>query len=99
LAAPLDPARHPPVVATPPGLLLNAQVPHISGVCAVSQQHGLLLRSRLESITRHTNILADKSNGGHDMRNSLPHVAVRLLPRRSKRVKAYVGVSVGAVLT
>ena len=95
LAAPFDPARHPPAVASPPGLLLHAQVPHISGVRAVSQQHGLLVRSRLKSITRHTNILASRNIGGHDMRNSLPHVAVRLLPRRTKRDKAYVGVSVG----
>jgi hypothetical protein len=47
-----------PESRTPPGLLLDAQVPHVPGVRAVPEQGRFLFRGRDETVSRHTNIIS-----------------------------------------
>ena len=44
---------------TPPGVLLDREVPHVPGVRAVPQQDGFLLAGRLEAVSGHANIIPD----------------------------------------
>jgi len=66
---------------TPPGMLLDREVPHVPGVRAVPQQDGFLLAGRLEPVSGHANIIADiKSLRGSTMARSLPRSAGHRLP-------------------
>lgn len=54
---------------TPPCVLFDREVPHVTGVRAVPQQGFLLLRSRVETISGHSNILTrgcTKRRGIHE---------------------------------
>ena len=42
---------------TPPRLLLNRQVPHITGVRAMPDQYALLFATQVNTISRHTNTI------------------------------------------
>jgi hypothetical protein len=45
---------------TPPGMLLNREVPYVPGIRAVPQQTSSLLAGGLKTVPRHANILARK---------------------------------------
>src|SRR5262249_1444022 len=82
LPAPLGEAGHLPAPRPPPGLLLDAQVPHIPGVGAVPQQDLLLPAGQLKTIPGHTNILSKNTHPGLLMYKLPPLLAVRRFPPR-----------------
>ena len=55
----LQVARRGTASRTPPGVLLDREVPHVPGVRAVPQQDGFLLAGRLEAVSGHANIIPD----------------------------------------
>jgi hypothetical protein len=58
LSAPSGETRHRLSSRTPPRLLLDAEIPYISGMCTVPQQYALLFGSRLKTIPGHANIIS-----------------------------------------
>jgi hypothetical protein len=80
-------ARCRPPTRTPPGMLLDRQVPHKPGIPAMPQKSALLLRSRDKAITRHTNILTDTGGDDSSMRKTLfSHALFRLSLQAQRHV-------------
>jgi hypothetical protein len=82
LPAPFGESGHLPAPGPVLVFLLHAQVPHVAGVRAVPHQHRFLLRRRLKTVPRHTNIIARLSSEGSAVRNSPPCSARHWFPSR-----------------
>jgi hypothetical protein len=73
LAALLQVARSSAAPGTPPGLLLNGEVPYEAGVRAMVSQHCLLSGRRYQAVTRHSNVISKTiSNPEEVKRRVLP---------------------------
>ena len=87
LAALLQIARRSAAPWMPPGLLLDREVPHESGVRAMVAQRCFLSGSRYQAVAEHSNIISTVDDIPGEVKQRVPHAKRRVSTPRSMKTE------------